>query len=269
MNRLEFSFQTTVEFSKPVKDHAFVLRCLPPTNSVQSAHAHLELEPDVPFDIQTDSFGNIVAVGSVEKEHSLFTYHSSGIVTVDRTHCAYTKAHPMFTYDTPRTAITEEMREFLADSVSKSMRDAVLARHANMDDHTFTCVSLMHAVHDYLEYKPGSTTTQTTAAQAFTQRAGVCQDYAHILIGLLRNCGIPARYMSGLTVGEGATHAWVEAHIDGKWIGLDPTRNRRVDESYISLACGRDWADCPIERGTMQGFSDQTQTVFAQVEIAD
>ena len=83
-------------------------------------------------------------------------------------------------------------------------------------------------------------TVTTTASQAFAARKGVCQDFAHIAIVALRAAGVPARYVSGLAIGEGTTHAWVQAHIGGVWRGFDPTRNVRVDEGYLPIAVGRD-----------------------------
>ena len=82
---------------------------------------------------------------------------------------------------------------------------------------------------------------------------------------MLRRAGIPARYVSGLAIGEGATHAWVQARIQDAWHGYDPTRDLRIDESYLPLAIGRDWSDCPIERGSFWGAVDQMQTVFMTV----
>lgn len=266
MKKLSFSYRTTIEFSEPVQQHDFVLRCLPCTNDVQTVRARLELDPDVPFDVQTDNFGNDMAVGTIIPKHQSFSYHISGTATVDRSRREESQAHPLFRWPTKLTAMSDEMMQFLADAASDGMREMVLGGMGAEGSTLFTCQHLMHKVHKILEYKPGSTTVETTAQQAFEQRAGVCQDYAHLLIALIRACNVPVRYASGLTLGEGATHAWVEAHLNGKWVGFDPTRDQMVDDSYLTLAVGRDWSDCPIERGTMQGFADQTQTVFMQVE---
>lgn len=95
---------------------------------------------------------------------------------------------------------------------------------------------------------------------------GVCQDYAHVFIALARLAGWHARYCMGLTVGEGATHAWAEIYYEGAWHGFDPTRDCRTDASYLRFATGRDAADCPVEQGTFYGLADQTQTVFMRVK---
>lgn len=81
----------------------------------------------------------------------------------------------------------------------------------------------------------------------------------------VRAAGLTARYVSGLPEGEGASHAWAEVWHDGLWYGFDTTRNCAVDESYLKLCVGRDFSDCPIERGVFLGGGDQTQTVFMKV----
>lgn len=116
-----------------------------------------------------------------------------------------------------------------------------------------------------MKYVPGTTNIQTTASQAFRQGTGVCQDYAHIYLAMARLLGYPARYMSGMMLGEGATHAWVEAAVDGKWIGIDPANDCLVDDRYICFAHGRDYADCPVERGIFLGAASQSQEVLVSV----
>lgn len=126
--------------------------------------------------------------------------------------------------------------------------------------------ALCHAVHSLLRYQPGATGIYTTAEEALAGGRGVCQDYAHVFIALARLAGWHARYCMGLTVGEGATHAWAEIYYEGAWHGFDPTRDCRTDASYLRFATGRDAADCPVEQGTFYGLADQTQTVFMRVK---
>lgn len=110
------------------------------------------------------------------------------------------------------------------------------------------------------------TSVNTTASEAFEKKQGVCQDYTHIFITLCRMHKIPARYVSDLPVGEGASHAWAEVWVNGKWFGIDPTRNCDADEKYLKFCTGRDFKDCPIEQGVFIGFGSQTQKVFTKVE---
>lgn len=130
-----------------------------------------------------------------------------------------------------------------------------------------TARALCHAVYRHFTYEPGATTTATTAAEAFALGAGVCQDYSQVLIVLCRMAGIPARYITGLMMGEGATHAWVEIHDGVRWRALDPTNDRIVDDGYMLFCTGRDFDDCPIERGVFTGNATQTQTVTAKLGV--
>ena len=87
-----------------------------------------------------------------------------------------------------------------------------------------------------------------------------------VFLSMARLLGIPARYVSGLPEGDGASHAWAEIWHDGLWYGFDPTRNKLVDEGYITLCYGRDYNDCPIERGLFFGNTNQTQTTWMEVQ---
>lgn len=120
-------------------------------------------------------------------------------------------------------------------------------------------LAVMHGVHRALEYLPGATAAHAPAEAALSQGRGVCQDYAHIMLSLLRMEGIPARYVTGMTMGEGASHAWVEALCGSYWYGFDPTNDLLADDTYIRVNCGRDSADCAIIRGTFYGFAEQVQ----------
>ena len=76
----------------------------------------------------------------------------------------------------------------------------------------------------------------------------------------------PARYVAGMMLGEGASHAWVEVWLDGGWQGMDPTNNRLADETYIKLTHGRDFGDGSIDRGRFLGFAGQSQEICVKVE---
>ena len=126
--------------------------------------------------------------------------------------------------------------------------------------------ALLEAVQAHMQYAPGVTGVSTTAAQAYELGQGVCQDYAHILLSLLRCSGIPARYACGYLAGEGAGHAWVEFFDQGVWRGLDPANNRLLSCGCIKVAHGRDSADCPVNRGVFTGRAAQQNTLAIKVE---
>lgn len=129
-----------------------------------------------------------------------------------------------------------------------------------------------------LVYRPQATAFDTLAAEALRQRAGVCQDFAQVTIGLCRSAGIPARYVSGYFLntarrpGESereASHAWMEAWVPGHgWTGFDPTHDRPADERYIKLAVGRDYADVRPISGTYRGLPNREMRVEVEVRTA-
>ena len=125
---------------------------------------------------------------------------------------------------------------------------------------------LMNRLYEDFTYETGSTNMRTTAEEAWQQKKGVCQDYAHILIALCHLAKIPARYVTGMLVGEGFSHAWVEILSDGVWHGIDPTHACLALDNYIRIGIGRDATDCMINKGIMKGGGMQVQTVKVLVE---
>ena len=123
-------------------------------------------------------------------------------------------------------------------------------------------------IHERVEYRRGITNECTGAAEALQLGAGVCQDFAHMLLAILRVRNIPARYVAGLIPGEGETHAWVELYDGAAFIGFDPTQLRPTDDGYLRVNVGRDSRDCAINRGMFTGIAQQTMEVCARmVEI--
>ena len=110
------------------------------------------------------------------------------------------------------------------------------------------------------------TDMKTTAEQALNGGMGVCQDYAHIMLSLCRIERIPCRYVTGMMMGEGSSHAWVEIWDERKWIGFDPTNRKRVNDEYIKISNGRDFADCLVNQGIFTGNVTQEQEIEVIVE---
>ena len=137
-----------------------------------------------------------------------------------------------------------------------------------------TAQILSKYVYDNFEYRKGVTTVETGAEEIWKLKAGVCQDFAHILLVMLRNVGVPARYVSGYICpkgqelrGEGATHAWVEVCVPFYgWIGLDPTNNCIASDRHVRLAIGRHFTDCTPVKGTYKGSSEHTLEVSVTIE---
>ena len=144
------------------------------------------------------------------------------------------------------------------------------------DDPLSALFRLNERLHVALEYMTLSTAVDSPIDIALENRRGVCQDFTHIMIALLRRVGIPARYISGYVQQDpqeieeedlsGASHAWVEAFLPATgWIGLDPTNNTQVGDRHIRIAIGRDYADVPPTRGTYKGGSSSELTVGVHI----
>ena len=132
---------------------------------------------------------------------------------------------------------------------SLALRDAAERLLAEDDGAGRLASHINSFVAEHMLYVPGTTSVETTAAEAFAHGAGVCQDYAHVMIALCRLCGIPARYVSGHLLGEGGTHAWLEVIEPAPGTGTarvasyDPTHERRTTLDYLFVAAGRDYTD--------------------------
>lgn len=129
------------------------------------------------------------------------------------------------------------------------------------------------AIHSKFDYRPGTTDVNTPLAEVWKKRAGVCQDFAHVMLGVLRTGGLPARYVCGYIesepsspeqrlVGSIATHAWVEVMVPGlSWVALDPTNNKWCGEQHVSVSVGRDADDAAPVRGTFKGSGSQSMKI--------
>ena len=140
---------------------------------------------------------------------------------------------------------------------------------------------LMARIHREFDYESQATDASTPALEALSLRQGVCQDFAHVMLGCLRSLGLPARYVSGylLTepppgqarlVGSDASHAWVSVYLPaehgpGQWADLDPTNDRAPGEDYVTLAVGRDYSDVAPIRGVIHGGANHTLHVAVTV----
>jgi len=139
--------------------------------------------------------------------------------------------------------------------------------------------ALMGKIHREFKYAPGTTTIRTSAIEAFAARQGVCQDFAHIMLGCLRSRGLAARYVSGYLrtlppfgadpgyVGADASHAWVSVFCPPLgWIDLDPTNDVRVSADHIIIAWGRDFGDVSPLRGVIVGGGRHRLSVRVSVQ---
>jgi transglutaminase-like putative cysteine protease len=224
-----------------------------------------------------DYWGTQVRVFEAERAHRELVVQASSLVEVDRSQRPM--GDPTLTWDDVRSpAVTSRFGEFLTQRTSTEppaelaeLVDRVAAGRSPMD----TAYAVSAAVHDAMTYLPGSTGVHTVAAEAWAARSGVCQDYAHLVVGALRQVGLPARYVSGYVhpstdpvLGEaavGESHAWVEWWL-GDWMGHDPTNYDDVGDRHVLVGVGREYADVPPIKGIVAG-TPVTTDLQVQVEI--
>ena len=138
------------------------------------------------------------------------------------------------------------------------------------------CRWLCEELSKALTYAPGLTEADSPIDLALEHKSGVCQDFAHIMIAIARQWGVPARYVSGYVYDPDATgqrpdatHAWVEVFLPTlRWVGFDPTHNATTGERYVPVAVGRDYSDAPPSRGVYKGDADSDLFVAVSVSPA-
>jgi len=141
-----------------------------------------------------------------------------------------------------------------------------------LDDAWLAVLALMKFVFGFLKYESYSTHVHTHMADVMKGRRGVCQDFAHLFIGLCRSLKIPARYVSGYLATEKASamHAWVEVFLPGRgWRGLDPTHNCQIGDTYVKIGHGRDYADVAPISGNYRGTRQRKMTVSVKITPLD
>ena len=145
---------------------------------------------------------------------------------------------------------------------------------SGIDDVWFAAQTIMRFIYDNFDYTPDATTVSTVMTEVLAHRRGVCQDFAHVMLGMCRSLKIPARYVSGYLyngpdghlLGSQASHAWCEVFLPGLgWRALDPTNNQFADERYVKVAVGRDYGDIVPVKGTYKGTRSKTMKVSVQV----
>jgi transglutaminase-like putative cysteine protease len=168
------------------------------------------------------------------------------------------------------------LKQESCEAVDEIKRDTQVGQYLQVTPLT-AAQKLNEYVYREFQYIKGVTSVETTPDEIWKLKAGVCQDFAHILLVMLRMTGIPARYVSGYICpnrngmrGEGATHAWVDAYIPGYgWLGLDPTNNCFVNDLHVRLAVGRSFSDCSPVKGTYKGTSNHSLEVGVSVSYED
>ncbi|HEX2677971.1 MAG TPA: transglutaminase family protein [Polyangiales bacterium] len=267
-------------------------RLTPRNGPWQVAHsARLVVEPTPAFMArERDYFGNWLTLFALQEPHRHFLVTAYAEVTV----------RAPFLPDPEDTPPWEEVRDLLASSHDPDVFEAV--EHVYESPHvqllpelrdyalqSFTpgrpilaaSLELCHRINNDFAYKPGSTNVATPVATVFSEKRGVCQDFAHLMIGCVRSLGLSARYVSGYLrtrspagqprrVGADASHAWVSVFCPGyDFVDLDPTNDMLVTTEHPTLAWGRDYGDVSPLRGVLLGGGSHRVEVAVDVEPLD
>jgi transglutaminase-like putative cysteine protease len=279
MSSYKIQHLTRYAYAAPVIDCANQLMIYPLEDerlTVKNHEVSITASPDTAF--FTDYFGNQVGVFSIIKPHTELVIDSKlEVVTVpilfpmdeasaeeQWQHLAGLRQQAEFIdfLAIEKSPLLDEIRQALASEIdlqAKPLKNALV---------------LSEYVYDHFAYEKGVTNVETPTEEIWRLQAGVCQDFAHMLLYLLRLIGIPARYVSGYVCpkeegvrGTGATHAWVEAYIPFYgWLGLDPTNNCIVNDGHVRMAIGRHFSDCTPIKGTYKGTGAHTLTVSVHIE---
>lgn len=258
MKKLHFDYKMQIDYSEEVATCNYTIKCVPQITARQVPRdIHISLIPPSRYNLGYDGLRNRQLYGKNDEPHKMFCFRIEGDVETG-----------LSNYEEEENSDTSMIFKHphglvVPGKAIKTYFDS-LAIDPKLDSYSLA-VYVMNRLHEDFRYEPNTTTIDTTAESAFQQGHGVCQDYAHIFITLMHLSGLPARYVAGLIVGEGASHAWVEILIDGKWYGLDPTNNKAVFDEHIKLGVGRDAKDCMINRGIMHGGGLHTQTINVNV----
>ena len=255
--RVKIRHCTEYSYEMPVRYSIQELRLTPSDMAGQKIN-QWKISTPIKASTHHDTFGNLCSVFVQEASYSSMMIEAEGEV---QTQDAFEFIDPpkavspfYLLQQTNLTEPTAEMLEFFSKS---------LPRKNSVDD----VMGLAAAVQSTILYFPGQTNFATTAAQSFVMKSGVCQDHAHIMLGLCRASGIPARYVSGYFFAEGspnlASHAWIDFCIDinkGLWHSIDITNTCFTDARHIRLAIGRDYYSAAPVKGVRSGGGGEELT---------
>jgi transglutaminase-like putative cysteine protease len=230
----------------------------------------LRTDAQVPVWTYRDYWGTQVSAFDIQAPHEELQITSRATVETSEPAAA---SDPLDWPELTSRASSGRLLEFLTPTqrttVCPGLAEAARERVARLDPRE-AAAAISAWVHQHVTYMPGSTGVQTSAQEAWDQGQGVCQDIAHLAVSMLRETGIPARYVSGYLYprleaepGEevtGQSHAWVE-YWTGEWAACDPTNDTGVGQRHVVVAAGRDYADVPPLKGIYHGAPSRTMEV--------
>jgi transglutaminase-like putative cysteine protease len=290
LNRYKLVHITQFRYDGLVSESYNELRLRPRHDDSQSCLSfRITTDPSSRPTTHVDYFGNYVHEFHILPEHRRLRVESEAVVLVHPAAPPRKQPVPFAEIQQMRDSLIDEHYDWLTESryCPKLPELADLAREAT-ERSDLTAKGFAEAasslIHERFRYQKGATHVHSSIADCVATGAGVCQDFSHLLIAVLRFSGIPARYVSGYlipwdsadqatamerVIGGHASHAWVQAFIpETGWIGLDPTTGSLVEARHIRIAYGRDYGDVPPVRGVYKGHAGQSLSVDVDVRPA-
>lgn len=290
MNRYQLTHVTAFSYDGPVSESYNEVRLRPIHDDKQTCVSfHLTTTPTSRGTAYVDSFGNWVHQFNVLAPHRRLQVEAKCVVLAHDAASFGAENVALAELEARHEQLNEEYWDFMAPSayVPHLPGLAELIELAERDSGG-TAAGFAQAasdlIHERFRYVKGATHVHSSIADSLSIGAGVCQDFAHLLLGVVRMRGLPGRYVSGYLVPEGAqgtdvrleeviggqaSHAWTEVFMpDSGWVGLDPTLGKPVGLRHIRLAYGRDYSDVAPVRGVYKGESGQQLSVDVRVRPA-
>jgi len=274
---------TRFRYSQPVHESVMELRMQPRSEGVQSLrNFQIVTNPRAQLYAYTDYLGNAVYHFNVLRAHEELRIDVQAVVEMSIKPPPPEAADPLEWQRYNALNLSDDHYDLIEPSKfalnSRALREFTDAHNLTKPEgDPLTALRYLNkTVHDAFDYEVGVTQVHSPIETALSEKRGVCQDFAHIMIAIARSWGIPTRYVSGYLhhrrkgqdrSGDDATHAWVEAYLPTLgWLGFDPTNDIEAGERHIRAAVGRDYADVPPTRGTFKGDAESELAISVSVE---
>ncbi|HBJ85935.1 MAG TPA: transglutaminase family protein [Verrucomicrobiales bacterium] len=278
--RFRVFHRTRYVYRAPVRDSYNEVRLRPATDDKSRLEFFL-LNTHPPARLQhfRDNWFNYVHYFDLPEPHSSLTIEAQS--TINTTSPYQDGGKPSgVTFAALKAGLDDIVQPFLVSSKYVDLSPEVwrlgLDIRDDRNDVFAVAEAVMHHIYREWSYAPNTTHAATHMNEVVATKRGVCQDFAHVMIGVCRSLGIPARYVSGYLYngpdshlrGTQASHAWCEVHLPGKgWFGLDPTNNTLADERHIKIATGRDYHDAAPITGYFDGPPGATSALQVALEV--
>ncbi|MBP6863996.1 MAG: transglutaminase family protein [Candidatus Didemnitutus sp.] len=265
--KLHTLHRTRYRYEAPVRESFNEARLRPATADGQECrHFELRITPSARSSHYLDFYQNCVHLFEIAAPHSELVVEATALVFTRDAPALPADATPAPLARVGDCLLQDRCYDFLPDStyveVTPETTALAVAAAGGATDVWQAAQAIMRHIHGEFHYRPASTTVHTHMREVLKARHGVCQDFAHVMIGFCRALKIPARYVSGYLYngprdelkGAQASHAWTEVFIDGAgWCGLDPTNAQLAAHRHVKVAVGRDYADVSPLKGTYRG----------------